>query len=146
MRNCPVPGDFEVCELVTTAGQEYLKLRTRSEVIVTENKRQSKKTKAMRKSNAGVKLAFIARLKQLEKSGVPYSSVNEYLRTELDVNNAHLNPFGMGYLVEMITYDPRNGFNHQTKSYADVYLAVEQVPSSVNWRSMAEIVDGMDLA
>lgn len=149
--DCPIKGDFELCEYVGKGEQKYLKVRTTGKMKPERFARNSEesssnssgyKVDAMRKSSAGVKIGFIARLKKLEKDGIPYSAVNEYLRAELGANGGGtLNPLGTGYIVEMITYDPRHD---SPISYAEVQQKLMQMPSSINWGSLYDIVDGLN--
>lgn len=93
----------------------------------------------MRKTNAGVKLAFIARLKKLEAAGISYAAVNEYLRSEMSSVGSS---FGLSYISDMLTYDPRND---EAKTYAEAHQALLKIPASVDWSSLYGVVEGMDL-
>lgn len=167
MTDCPIKGKFELCEKHQGSEGNYVRVRptaSMSKITSGSSKGQRMKVQrnqgpqkapsgtdsfaqssefkveATRKTSPGVKLAFIARLKKLEQAGVPFSAVNEYLRAELGTGST-MNPLGLGYVVEMLTYDPRND---SPKSYTEAQEALAKIPSSMDWGSLYEIVEGMN--
>ena len=93
----------------------------------------------MKRTTPSVKFAFYRTLKKCEKEGMPYSMINSYLRGEL--GSAHNNnPMGMGYILEMLTWDPRHD---PAKTYAEAYQFLERQSSSLDWSHLYDVVEGM---
>lgn len=158
---CPVSSEYEICERVNG----YLRYRPVAEknetvtqtkvksVPKSQNKNNSKKKVnslnnnrnhdkievQARKTKPGALLTLIRRLKKHEKEGVEYKVINKYLRGELD-GTVDYSPFGTGYVLSIITYDPRT---ESALTYSQVYQALEKTPSSFDWTSLWEVIEGL---
>lgn len=128
---CPLKGDFAVCEIrdgYTFAIPKKKDPRSRGQFKVES-----------RKTDAGTYLLLITKLKQMETKGVDYSALNKYFRAEFGAAE-DANPLGMGYVISLLTYEPRQG---APKSYSDVFEALERAPSSLKWLEIWDVVDGI---
>lgn len=134
---CLVGNEYEVCETVNG----YLKYRSvPEEIIPTSVKRDNSErflTEA-RKTRPGALLALTRRLKRHEKEGVPYSAINQYFRGELSEDDG---PFGTSYIRSLLTYDPRS---ETPLTYAQVFASLQSAPSSFDWTSLWDIIEGLE--
>lgn len=134
---CPVSSEYEVCEYKNG----YLHFRPQASNNVSSERRENSDRFEVeaRRTKPGTLLALVRRLKRHEKEGVPYSVVNKYLRSELGTDDT--SPFGKGYIASIITYDPKSD---SPLTYAQVYTALDNAPSSFDWVSIWDIVEGLE--
>jgi hypothetical protein len=149
--SCPVRGEFDKCELVTTSdgGQYYhfipkSQLGTSKQPVTSARKVEKTvpqetrfKTEAL-KTSAGALLALIRRLNQHQQAGIDYSVINQYFLGQLNTTNT--NPMGNGYILSILTYDPRND---TPLTYATVISSLSNAPSSIDWTTIWDTIDGL---
>lgn len=97
------------------------------------------KVEAARKTPGGTFLTLISYLKLLQSRGIDYVYVNQYLLAEFKALGDD-NPMGVGYIAEMLTYDPRND---PAKDYVDVLNVLKTAPQSMDWTQIWDIIDGL---
>ena len=134
MKNFKTKFNFETCEVVSLADTSYLKCSGNN---INSNK---PKVDATRKTSGGIFLALITRLKKYQSNGIDYSYLNQYFRAEFK-NLGDNDPMGLGYIAEILTYDPRND---DIKSYSDIFTALNKCPSSLDWSNLYDIIEGLN--
>lgn len=137
MQNCPPEGTYSVCERVTVGGSGYTYVRG----MVEENsehhevdKTERPLVQALGKDTASILFNFEYKLRKLQEKNVPYASVNRYLRNSLKDED-----FGMFNLRDSMTF----ARNEPEKTYADAYIALSQIPSTVSMVGLYSIVEGL---
>jgi len=113
-----------------------------AKLSVNSNKVQNSKpykVGASRKTAAGSLLTLISYLKLLQTRNIEYVYVNQYLRSEFKALG-DTNPMGIGYIAEMLTYDPRLD---TPKDYPDILAILKTAPSSLDWNQIWDIIDGL---
>ena len=95
---------------------------------------------APRNTSSGIFFTLVTYLKKLQAKGVEYSFVNQYLRAEFKALGDD-NPMGVGFISDMLTFDPRQD---TPKDYPDIFTALKQVPSGIDWTSLGAIISGLD--
>ena len=129
MENCPAEG-FSFCERVEVGGAGYTHVRG----LEDEKQPERFKTEVMLKNSASIVLNFEAKLRKMQGKGVPYVSVNQYLRSTLKEDQ-----IGLFDLRELMTY----GRGEPEKTYADAYTALRQIPGSIDMTGLYNVVDGL---
>jgi hypothetical protein len=89
---------------------------------------------AMGKDTASILINFEYKLRQLQTKNIPYSSINRYLRASLKDED-----IGMFNLRDSMTF----ARGEPEKTYADAYLALSQIPSTISMIGLYSIVDGL---
>lgn len=88
----------------------------------------------MLKNTASIVINFEAKLRRAQEKGIPYSSINQYLRATLKEDQ-----IGLFDLRELMTY----GRGEPDKTYSDAYIALRQIPSSIDMSGLYNVVDGL---
>lgn len=136
MKNCPSEG-FSVCERVQVGGSGYTLVRglqDEGQSNPVGNQPERFETKAMLKNTASIVINFEAKLRRAQEKGIPYSSINQYLRATLKEDQ-----IGLFDLRELMTY----GRGEPDKTYSDAYIALRQIPSSIDMSGLFTVVDGL---
>ena len=128
------PSEFDICDTRQINGSNYTYVRGKVEHTLSNKiKVETRKTKP------GAYIALIRRIKEHEKEGIPYSVLNKYFRGEFGKTDS-MNPMGIGYASEILTYDPR----HDTpKTYTQVIDALQKAPESLDWMQLWDVIEGL---
>ena len=156
MRKCPVKGQFDVCKKETfvsggnytyiVAGRQEGVVSQEQDLVVPEKQfakqtmsKKSIKVEAARKTSGGALLALVQRLLKNKERGVPYSTLNNYFRSELGDGTATMT---QSFIYDILTYDPKD--SSDTKSYDDVLQALDKASSkNISWLEIWDIIDGL---
>lgn len=133
--SCPRDGNYDSCEIINDGRSQYVKVVGRTVKTVP-------KVAAARKTPAGAYLALVSYLKKNQENGIDYAYINQYFRAEFEKLGDD-NPMGMGFMSEILTYDPRHD---SVKDYSDIFAALKQAPKSLDWTQMWGIIDGLNLS
>ncbi len=130
--NCP--SEFDVCDTRQVGGGNYTYVRGKA-TPVTSNRIKVE----ARKTKPGAYIALVRRIKEHEKEGIPYSFLNKYFRGEFGKTD-NMNPMGIGYASELLTYDPRYD---DVKTYSQVLDALGKAPESLDWLQLWDIIEDL---
>jgi hypothetical protein len=91
-------------------------------------------TQAMLKNTASIVINFEAKLREAQAKGIPYASINQYLRATLSADQV-----GLFNLRDLMTY----GRGESEKTYSDAYTALRQIPGTIDMSGLYSVVEGL---
>jgi hypothetical protein len=99
--------------------------------------KETREQVTLQSDSASIILALEVKLRLLESKGIPYESVNRYLRARLSKVSDSI---GLFSLSDILTYDPRT---EPKKYYADAYSGIQKIPNGLDISGLSSIVEGL---
>jgi hypothetical protein len=88
----------------------------------------------MLKNTASIVINLEAKLRKAQEKGIPYASLNQYFRSVLKNDQV-----GLFDLKNLLTY----GRGEPEKTYSDAYIALRQIPGTIELSGLYDVVDGL---